>query len=482
MEHMLKYLTMDDLASIIEASHRITFARNQVVITQGETIQALYTICSGIARVEADGTAVTRLGPGAVLGEMELASPGRAAASASVVADTELGVDVIEWDRLNNLLISVPGFATRFYTSLSFVLSERLRATTKLVAATMPGVQKSNKHTRRPGQLSDDDLPQDVITKVQAFRAEMDSITRKIKGNAEVDQKFKDRIVRNCDTFHELLRQQANLHTDLAPGICVYMFRQAFPYLMQSYTNNHAYTKPLGYAGDYELLDMICDNKPKGDGRLGELIDKWVLELPFAHAIRERSEYIARLIFKIAKDWGAVVPIPITCLATASSRDVLTLVDNKDAPAMNITCLEMDSGAFIKPAKYIEELDAQSQVSFFNDDLTKIGNGGGNTFLHAQKVIFSSALLDHLEDEQVIELLNWAHERLMPNGFIILGQFHEDNPNRAYLEHILEWPLHYHEQELLRSLFKQSKFGKEDIHIDNPVEGVQMIATCQMTA
>ena len=53
-----------------------------------------------------------------------------AGASASVVADEEVEIDIIGAVHLNSLLEADPGFSSRFYRSLARFLSNRLRQTT----------------------------------------------------------------------------------------------------------------------------------------------------------------------------------------------------------------------------------------------------------------------------------------------------------------------------------------------------------------
>ena len=140
MDHPLKYLTVDDRALMTEASTRVWFGHNEVVIQQEQTRTALMTVCAGVARVETDGVPISLLGAGAIVGEMSFI--GNTTASATVIADTYLGVDVIEGESLHNLIASVPGFATRFYNSIALLLSRRLKQSTRLAIRAMSASQR----------------------------------------------------------------------------------------------------------------------------------------------------------------------------------------------------------------------------------------------------------------------------------------------------------------------------------------------------
>jgi CRP-like cAMP-binding protein len=86
-------------------------------------VQLAPLIHEGFVRIELgeDGVAVNQLGPG------EVSSVESVAASADVVAGSDVTVDAIAGERLQSLLASEPAFAARFHQSLAVTLSARLR-------------------------------------------------------------------------------------------------------------------------------------------------------------------------------------------------------------------------------------------------------------------------------------------------------------------------------------------------------------------
>jgi len=90
-------------------------------VAEGFRREAIFVLQKGFVRVErahlGRGIAIARRGPGDIFGEMSFLEGG--GASASVVADEDVEVAIIEGARLNSLLVSVPGLATGFYQSLA---------------------------------------------------------------------------------------------------------------------------------------------------------------------------------------------------------------------------------------------------------------------------------------------------------------------------------------------------------------------------
>ncbi|MBD2606003.1 hypothetical protein H6G81_16095 [Scytonema hofmannii FACHB-248] len=246
---------------------------------------------------------------------------------------------------------------------------------------------------------------------------------------------------------------------------------------MLSYANDKAYTKPLGYQVDYELIDYIYQGIPHGDGLLGQMIDEWVLKLPLMNLLRKRGKEMARCLFEFAQEWEKDIAMPITVLGIGTSQDVLEFVTDKYTLPMNITCIDVDARGFAILKKQLEVLGNQLSVSFVQDSVLQIYQGSSRVFLDPQKAILGANILHYLDDNEVIEFLNWIYEKLLPDGVVILGQISETNPNRVYLEYILEWSFYHRRQEVLKDLFARSKFRYSNIEFHS--DAIQLILSCR---
>jgi len=132
--YSLRFLTEDDRRLLLEKARHVAYRFGDVIVAEGSRQQALYLLRRGQVRVEHRGISgaavVAILGPGEVFGEMSFVD--HEGASAAVVADGEVEVDVIDSEQMNALLFSVPGLAARFFHSLAVTLSQRLREAREL--------------------------------------------------------------------------------------------------------------------------------------------------------------------------------------------------------------------------------------------------------------------------------------------------------------------------------------------------------------
>jgi CRP-like cAMP-binding protein len=129
----LPFLTENDHMLIMSKSKVRTLSPGEPLIRQGFPTEAFYMVRSGTARVERSGVKLAEVGPGSVCGEMIVldGSP----ASASIIAEQPMNVDVIECSELQELFVAFPHVGSRFFRSLCINLSKKLRATSGELAA-----------------------------------------------------------------------------------------------------------------------------------------------------------------------------------------------------------------------------------------------------------------------------------------------------------------------------------------------------------
>jgi CRP-like cAMP-binding protein len=131
----LKYLTANDWALLRSKSRRVVYKPREIIIAINSKPTSLFVLVSGTAVVEVmRGTSVAKLSPGEICGEMAFVE--NAAASASVVAETEMEVDVLDLAVLGEIFVHFPHLEARFFKSLALLLSQRLRSTLGRISQT----------------------------------------------------------------------------------------------------------------------------------------------------------------------------------------------------------------------------------------------------------------------------------------------------------------------------------------------------------
>jgi CRP-like cAMP-binding protein len=489
----LVFLTERDRQLLFGRARRQSYGRGQVVFTEGEEQPNLCVVRRGLVRVErqydGQGIAVARYGPGDLLGEVAFLR--RETARGSVIAEEEVELDVLAGKDVHELLAADAGLAARFYQSLALLLGTRLLQITPGIR--LPEAFRSGAGARprlpRTGQLSERQYPAELTRGVEAFRDALPKLAAALREGRLDPAAAQREVSKNCDDLAALLDRYtrndalvaigmedlsaARDLADLARGVGGYVLLDTFRFFMRSATIELAFARPRGYAEDRDLLERIERNQPEGDGRLGPLIDRWFLDRPLCRARRNSVRRMTALLRE-----AAAGPVRLTSLSAGTAREVFDLLDATAQP-LYVTCLDGDPETLLANKALAEDRGCADRITFLQADLTAILHGQASVALGPQHMIYGLGVCDYLEDDEVRTLLDWAHDRLAPGGRLVLTNRDAASPDRAFAEHILDWPVIHRTPEEFAALFAGSRFGAAPPEVSREEAGVNLFARCR---
>lgn len=132
MTNPLKFLRDTEWRALRVNGQAKDFKPDQIILEEGRKPGGIIVIQSGEVKVCRSHSEfqieLSRAGPGEVFGEMSFieAEP----ANASIIATTAVRVLCITHEQVQAIIRENPGFFGRFFQSLAYILSQRLRATT----------------------------------------------------------------------------------------------------------------------------------------------------------------------------------------------------------------------------------------------------------------------------------------------------------------------------------------------------------------
>ena len=106
-----------DLQKIAKASDEIAVKAGTTLVDQGQQGREAFIVVDGTASVKRNGRKITSLGPGAVIGELSLLD--RGPRTATVTADTDMTVLVIDQRNFAGVIDQVPALAHKLLATLA---------------------------------------------------------------------------------------------------------------------------------------------------------------------------------------------------------------------------------------------------------------------------------------------------------------------------------------------------------------------------
>jgi extracellular factor (EF) 3-hydroxypalmitic acid methyl ester biosynthesis protein len=280
------------------------------------------------------------------------------------------------------------------------------------------------------------------------------------------------------ETFKAQVRQyDSGMPAEYASLMWGYVFKELFPYFMRSRLAERAYYKPKGFAGDFKMIEQIYRMTPEGDGKLGRLIDGWLLKQVPPQAVRNRRRLLCDLLDQLCRQrLNGGRPLHIMNLACGPCRELFDLLARCDySQFINVLCIDIDAEALQYANRYVNTSPHQASVRFMNENVIKWALGRAKHDFGPQNIIYSSGLCDYLDRGLMTRLIERCYGQLSTGGALIIGNFTPANPDRQFMDNIMYWRLIHRDEDEMRQLFSETSFG-DRITLVSEENGVNLFA------
>ena len=224
--------------------------------------------------------------------------------------------------------------------------------------------------------------------------------------------------------------------------------------------------KPLGYAGDYLLIDWIYTNKTATDYK-GNLWDEFSLRLPGTQAVKNRKDYLCDLLSKLAGEkTGGLSVLNIACGPCRDIAEALSLAGAK-AAGIHLHCVDVEK----KAIEYAKELIKGYEVPHVSFQW-EIANALKLRTHRRYDLVWAAGLFDYLDNRCAKILLKRMWDWTAEGGRIVFGNYHPSNPSRNVMEWCLDWSLTYRTQEDMMTLCEEACIPQECVSFEQEPLGI----------
>jgi extracellular factor (EF) 3-hydroxypalmitic acid methyl ester biosynthesis protein len=265
-------------------------------------------------------------------------------------------------------------------------------------------------------------------------------------------------VVRAIDGFIERFEAlAAGLPEELQPIHRAYLRRQLHPLLLCSPFAYRTYHKPLGYAGDYEMVDMMLRPPHEGGSLFAKVINLWLLGQMPVLAHRNRIDYLSRRLLELAAQAQARrQTVRVFNLGCGPAVEVQRfLLDHPAAERFRFTLLDFNEETLQHLRGKIEGVKRQSHRSTpvqlvkksVQQVLKEAGRPAARSPENQYDLVCCAGLFDYLSDQVCKRLMNVFYDMLAPGGLLIATNVSDalnaSRPFRYSMEYILDWHLIY---------------------------------------
>lgn len=470
-------LTQDTLlAEILPLARSRTFASGETIMSPDDDAQAFYYVQQGSVEVSYTDQQATRITV-ALIGEKEFFGEIGFFDGESRVRDIrangEVTVTIFNAQTMNFLRQEIPGLYIDFLTFITQKICRKFRRIAgerEPVAsyADLLSTRHSSTYTESkpiPASLLHSEGWHAATSRTSRFTAELFDLSLTLQqkdARGESDPASEKRCIELLGELSESLKdfQPIMAGSGYEEVMWGFLFKEVYPYLMRSRFAERAYFKPKGYAGDFLMMEHIYANEPKGDGRLGEIVDRFCLGRPGSLAIHGRRKLLRdRLAAISAENANGGRMTRIMNLACGPNRELFDfLAECPYSELIEALCVDIDPEALQYTNQHVNIFPHRASIRLMSENVIKWSLGRVTHQLGMLDVIYSAGLCDYLEPRLFKALIRRCHEHLNPGGTLMLGNFRH-YPDSLFLDKLLKWELIYRDEDELRELFADTPFG-----------------------
>ena len=235
----------------------------------------------------------------------------------------------------------------------------------------------------------------------------------------------------------------------------------------------HSLGKPYGYAGDFEIIDMIYQNDPVSIG-FDRLYDNYFQMSTICVAVRNRKEDFKRLIAEAIRD-AKSQKYYLLDLASGPCRDLHEVYAGHEFQGTEgeVHCYDADQHAI----DYAKKLNSRyPQLHYFRENAVRMALIKDIEAKIPQKydLIYSTGLFDYLDYRVAVRLVSNLKKLLKKGGTLAISDVRDkfSNPSIYFMEWVADWELIYRDDDNFRRIFLDAGFDKSQLTFAYEQQGV----------
>jgi extracellular factor (EF) 3-hydroxypalmitic acid methyl ester biosynthesis protein len=248
-----------------------------------------------------------------------------------------------------------------------------------------------------------------------------------------------------------------------------YVRRELHPIVLCSPFLYRTYTKPLGYAGDYEMVNMMLRDPHEGSSAFAKLLNYTLLNTEPVVAHRNRIDFLVERLRSECVRRAAHGKTRIFNLACGPAMEVQRfLKECPESDLAEIDLLDFNAETLEYTAESIETARAaggrRTETRYFQrsvHQLLRAASQGGEDEFTGYDFVYCAGLFDYLSQRVCKRMVELFCTMVKPGGVIIVTNVATRNPRKAWMEYVMEWNLIYRDEKEMLDLVPEGIKARE---------------------
>jgi len=272
------------------------------------------------------------------------------------------------------------------------------------------------------------------------------------------------------------------------PAHRLFVRRQIHPLVFCAPFAYRTFHKPLGYPGDYEMVNMILRDPFEGGSLFAKAFNDWFLSQPPAEAHRNRIKFLTQqLVQETARVAAQGRTARVFNLGCGPAVEVQRfLAEQALANQADLTLLDFNNETIAYTTGVLQELKLRhhrsTRINLIKKSVGQMLKGRGRTTSSGPDskfdLVYCAGLFDYLPDQHCRQLMNIFYDMLAPGGLLLATNVDSSNPRCLTMEYMMEWVVIYRNGAQMAAL-KPDAVEADAFTVQSDVTGVNIYVSAR---
>ncbi|WP_342116859.1 class I SAM-dependent methyltransferase [Pseudoduganella sp. OTU4001] len=259
----------------------------------------------------------------------------------------------------------------------------------------------------------------------------------------------------------QISEEESSAHRAFAQGALHPLILRA-PFVFRTFT------KPLGYAGDYQMVNQILGDPREGPSTYFQIVNTAFLNTAVATAHRHRIDILVDYLHRLAAEAKRLQrPLRVLNVGCGPAQEIQRFLETAEEPSLlSFQLVDFSEETLEWTRGTLDAIQRRSgrpgAIEYVHDSVHQLlkrrpdAPGGTGAEFDA---VYCAGLFDYLSDKVCARLNAYFASRTRAGGKLLVTNVHTSNPERFSMEHILEWYLIYRDETRMQSILPERCSG-----------------------
>lgn len=265
--------------------------------------------------------------------------------------------------------------------------------------------------------------------------------------------------------FERFENVAAKIEKEHQPSHAIYAKRQLHPVVLCAPFMYRTFQKPLGYAGDYEMVNMMAQDSFQGGSMFAKVLNTFFLSTPPVIAHRNRIARLTQLLdeetSRVERQGRTARVLNLGCGPALEVQNFLQ--QSRFSQRAEITLLDFNDETVAHTEHVLRQIKRRgnqntsirvlkkSVTQFLKENSRTVSQAGAGGY----DFVYCAGLFDYMTNPVCEKLLSLFYDLAAPDGLVAITNVDSHNPSRGWMEYVVDWHLLYRDSREMTTLIPQ---------------------------